>query len=87
MDSHIFTSCSQHLQMMVALSSRQTQQINSLRNAVASLSLNYSGTLVWKLSDWTSKMLQAKSQDGVELLSPPFYTSQYGYKLQVRIIA
>lgn len=27
-------------------------------------------------------MQEAKSKDGLELVSPPFFTSQYGYKLQ-----
>lgn len=30
-------------------------------------------------------MAEAKCKDGVELISPAFYTSQYGYKLQVRL--
>jgi TNF receptor-associated factor 4 len=41
------------------------------------------GTLIWKISDYTSKLAEAKTKEGMELLSPPFYTSQYGYKLQV----
>lgn len=28
-------------------------------------------------------MSEAKAKEGMELVSPPFYTSQYGYKLQV----
>ena len=43
------------------------------------------GTLVWKISDYTSKMSEAKTKEGMELVSPPFYTSQYGYKLQASI--
>jgi TNF receptor-associated factor 4 len=41
------------------------------------------GTLIWKISDYTSKLAEAKTKEGMELVSPPFYTSQYGYKLQV----
>jgi TNF receptor-associated factor 4 len=41
------------------------------------------GTLIWKISDYTSKFTEAKTKEGMELVSPPFYTSQYGYKLQV----
>jgi hypothetical protein len=42
------------------------------------------GTLIWKISDYTSKLNEAKTKEGMELVSPPFYTSQYGYKLQVQ---
>lgn len=45
----------------------------------------FAGTLVWKISDYTSKMSEAKTKEGMELVSPPFYTSQYGYKLQASI--
>lgn len=30
-------------------------------------------------------MSEAKTKEGMELVSPPFYTSQYGYKLQASI--
>jgi len=67
---------------MVALSSRQGQQIQMLKSAVSKLSINYTGTLLWKITDWSAKMTEARGKDGLELVSPPFYTSQYGYKLQ-----
>jgi TNF receptor-associated factor 4 len=67
---------------MVQLSTRQSQQIVSLKNAVAKLSTNYTGTLLWKITDWSSKMQEARTKEGLELVSTPFYTSQYGYKLQ-----
>lgn len=48
------------------------------------MSLFYNtGTLIWKINDFAAKMRDAKSKEGVELISAPFYTSQYGYKLQV----
>lgn len=64
--------------------SKQQHQITSLKSALSRLSLNYSGTLIWKISDFSSKMGEAKNKEGMELVSPPFYTSQYGYKLQVK---
>jgi hypothetical protein len=60
-----------------------------VRNVHFSLSVNQSdgilsaGTLIWKITDYTSKLTEAKTKEGMELVSPPFYTSQYGYKLQV----
>ncbi|KAL1375222.1 hypothetical protein quinque_009475 [Culex quinquefasciatus] len=82
LEAHLESNTSAHLSLMVALSGRQGQQITMLKNAMAKLSTNYTGTLLWKITDWSAKMVEAKSKDGLELVSPPFYTSQYGYKLQ-----
>lgn len=82
LEAHLEASSASHLSLMVALSARQGQQIQMLKTAVSKLSINYTGTLLWKITDWTAKMTEAKSKDGLELVSPPFYTSQYGYKLQ-----
>nr|XP_014103140.1 TNF receptor-associated factor 4 isoform X1 [Bactrocera oleae] len=82
LEAHLEANAAAHLSLMVALSSRQGQQIQLLKTAVSKLSINYTGTLLWKITDWSSKMTEARSKDGLELVSPPFYTSQYGYKLQ-----
>ncbi|XP_319165.4 TNF receptor-associated factor 4 isoform X1 [Anopheles gambiae] len=82
LEAHLEANTSAHLSLMVALSGRQGQQINMLKSAMAKLSTNYTGTLLWKITDWSVKMQEAKTKDGLELVSPPFYTSQYGYKLQ-----
>lgn len=74
-----------HLSLMCSLVTKQQHQITSLKSAISKLSLNYTGTLIWKITDYTAKMSEAKAKEGMELVSPPFYTSQYGYKLQVRI--
>lgn len=86
MEQHLEENCQQHLSMMCNVVTKQQHQISSLRSALARLSLNYSGTLIWKISDFAAKMTEAKTKEGMELVSPPFYTSQYGYKLQVFII-
>lgn len=82
LESHLESNTASHLSLMVSLAGRQGQQIQSLKSAIAKLSINYTGTLLWKVTDWSMKMAEAKSKDGLELVSPPFYTSQYGYKLQ-----
>lgn len=87
LERHTEESCQQHLALVSALASRQARQLDTLRAAVARLSINCSGALVWRISDWASKMAEAKCKDGVELISPAFYTSQYGYKLQVCIFS
>ncbi|XP_055685595.1 TNF receptor-associated factor 4 [Lutzomyia longipalpis] len=82
LENHIESNIGSHLSLMVSLASRQEKQIQVLKNTVSKLSTNYTGTLLWKVTDWAAKMVEAKSKDGLELISPPFYTSQYGYKLQ-----
>lgn len=83
LDKHLDESAKMHLSLMCSLVTKQQHQITSLKSAISKLSLNYTGTLIWKITDYTSKMLEAKAKEGMELVSPPFYTSQYGYKLQV----
>lgn len=85
LDSHLEASAASHLSLMVQQSSKQSQQIASLKSAVAKLSTNYSGTLLWKITDWKAKMAEAKTKEGLELVSPAFFTSQYGYKLQASV--
>lgn len=74
-----------HLSLMCSVVTKQQHQITSLKSAISKLSLNYTGTLIWKITDYSAKMSEAKAKEGMELVSPPFYTSQYGYKLQVVI--
>ncbi len=74
----------QHLLLMCGLASRQQQQLSALRSTVSRVSLNYSGTFLWRINDVATKIAEARIKEGFELISAPFYTSQYGYKLQVR---
>lgn len=76
----------QHLLLMCGLASRQQQQLSALRSTVSRVSLNYSGTFLWRINDVATKIAEARIKEGFELISAPFYTSQYGYKLQVRRI-
>ena len=73
----------QHLLLMCGLASRQQQQLTTLRSSVSRVATNYTGTFLWRINDFQSKMAEAKLKEGFELVSAPFYTSQYGYKLQV----
>lgn len=46
------------------------------------------GTLIWKISDVLEKLEEGRHKlcgDGLELISSPFYTSQFGYKLQASV--
>ena len=73
----------QHLLLMCGLASRQQQQLSALRATLSRVAVNHTGTFLWRVSDFSGKMAEAKLKEGYELVSAPFYTSQYGYKLQV----
>lgn len=85
MERHLEESTQQHLALMCSLVTRQQHQINSLKSAISRLSLNTSGTLVWRITDFASKMAEAQGKEGIELISPSWYTSQFGYKLQASL--
>jgi len=46
---------------------------------------NYDGMLVWKISDYVERKLQAVEGRVLSLYSQPFYTSRYGYKMCARV--
>ena len=57
--------------------------MSALRSTVSRISTNYTGTFLWRINDVSIKINEATIKEGFELISAPFYTSQYGYKLQV----
>lgn len=75
----------QHLALTCGLVIKQQHQITSLKGALQSLTTSYNGTLLWKITDYSLKMAEAKSKEGYELCSAPFYTSQYGYKMMATL--
>ncbi|PKK18053.1 TNF receptor-associated factor 4, partial [Columba livia] len=83
MGRHLEESTKAHLGMVCALVSRQRQEILELRRDMEELSVSSDGTLIWKISDYTRKLQEAKARSNYEFFSPPFYTHKYGYKLQV----
>ncbi|CAG4913424.1 unnamed protein product [Colias eurytheme] len=85
LDRHTEESCQAHLALVCSVATRQARQLEALRSALARLALNQSGALVWRVTDFAAKMADAKCKEGVELISPAFYTSQYGYKLQASL--
>lgn len=85
LDQHLESNNSSHLLLMVQHAEKQKQQIEMLKKTITKLSTNYSGTLLWKITNWEKRMSDAKRNENVELISPAFYTSQYGYKLQVSV--
>lgn len=85
LDNHMEDSTKQHLVLMCGLVTKQQHQITSLKVALQSLSTSYNGTLLWKITDYSTKMAEAKTKEGYELCSAPFYTSQYGYKMMATL--
>ncbi|XP_076362935.1 TNF receptor-associated factor 4-like isoform X3 [Tachypleus tridentatus] len=85
LEQHMEESTNPHLVLMIDLVLRQQHQISTLQNALQNLTLNTSGVLIWKIADYAHKMAEAKSKEGYELCSAPFYTSQYGYKLMATL--
>ena len=83
LEKHQEEGMRQHLLLMCGLASRQQQQLSALRSTVSRISTNYTGTFLWRISDVANKIAEAKIKEGFELISAPFYTSQYGYNLQV----
>ncbi|XP_030853123.1 TNF receptor-associated factor 1 [Strongylocentrotus purpuratus] len=49
------------------------------------LETSYSGVFVWKIANYTEKKRDAMNTNVKSIYSPPFYTSQYGYKLCGRV--
>ncbi|XP_050678660.1 TNF receptor-associated factor 4 isoform X2 [Leptidea sinapis] len=85
LERHTADSCQAHLALVCGLATRQARQLDALRASLTRLTINQSGALVWRVTDVAAKMAAAETQDGAELVSPPFYTSQYGYKLQASL--
>ncbi|KAL3195841.1 hypothetical protein MRX96_015722 [Rhipicephalus microplus] len=86
LDQHLEESSKSHLGLLCGIVSRQQQQISALRTALHGLVANTTGTLLWKISDYSHKMAEAKAQEGgLEICSPPFSTSPYGYRLMATL--
>ncbi|CAG0915476.1 unnamed protein product [Notodromas monacha] len=84
-DEHMKAKTSEHLAGLCALVVSQQDEIENLRAALQHLSTNKSGTLMWKVKDVGSQLRTSRASEAVELTSAPFYTSEYGYKLQASV--
>ena len=85
MAKHLEESQKFHLDLMCTLAHKQQELIKQLTNQLDKCSTSYNGVLVWKIKDFSKRLQEAKSQDGLELVSATFYTSQYGYKIQASL--
>ncbi|KAK3084319.1 hypothetical protein FSP39_011532 [Pinctada imbricata] len=80
MDKHLDNNMKGHLQLMCDLVAKQQTQITQLCNALYSITHVTDGTFVWKISNYKQKFLESVYKNA-ELVSEPFYTSRYGYKM------
>ncbi|XP_076364198.1 TNF receptor-associated factor 4-like isoform X3 [Tachypleus tridentatus] len=85
MEQHMETAGNAHLLLMCGVVSQQQHQISNLCSALGNLAVNTSGVLVWRITDYSQKLAEAKTKESYELSSSPFYTSQYGYKLMATL--
>ena len=56
-----------------------------LRTELEKAATSKDGVLIWKIKNMSEKMEDAKSSEGLELVSLPFFTSECGYKLQASL--
>ncbi|CAF4141665.1 unnamed protein product [Rotaria sordida] len=47
--------------------------------------VSYDGTLIWKITSFHEKMMDAQSERQTSIYSPPFYSSATGYKMRARL--
>jgi len=83
--NHLDKNISLHLQMMVAHTKRQAEIIAALQTKIEEASTSKDGTLVWRISNFSQKMMESRKSEGLELVSRPFFTSSTGYKLQASL--
>ncbi|KAG8199730.1 hypothetical protein JTE90_000826 [Oedothorax gibbosus] len=79
LDQHLEDACKPHLALVCGVVGRQQHHISTLRQALSSVTLNTTGTLLWKISDYTRR------QGEYELCSAPFTTAPHGYRLQATL--
>ncbi|CAF2767716.1 unnamed protein product [Rotaria sp. Silwood2] len=62
------------------------QDLSSLQLKINDLQcVSYDGTLVWKITNFLEKMIDAQSERQTSIYSPPFYSSPNGYKMRARL--
>jgi TNF receptor-associated factor 2 len=62
------------------------QDVASLKQRVDDMQyVSYDGTLIWKITNFREKMMDAQSERQTSIYSPPFYSSPTGYKMRARL--
>ncbi|CAF4025181.1 unnamed protein product [Adineta steineri] len=62
------------------------QEVASLKQKIDDMQyVSYDGTLIWKITSFNEKMMDAQSERQTSIYSPPFYSSPTGYKMRARL--
>ena len=85
LENHLQEAMQTHLELMVKFSQKQQDLIDKLNGQLDKSETIKNGVLVWKIRDLKARMEEAKNTEGLELVSAPFYTSQYGYRVQASL--
>ncbi|XP_077995740.1 TNF receptor-associated factor 4-like [Glandiceps talaboti] len=81
LEQHLDDSLKVHLALVCEVAKKQQDEIQLLRNQIDVLTSNTDGTLLWKIKDFSANFNKSKKIDHMQLQSPCFYTSRFGYKL------
>ena len=77
MDAHLERCTDEHLSLMCRLALSQEQRLGELTSQLQLLTQVTDGTMLWKISNVTSRLASSATNDA-EVLSPPFYTDRCG---------
>ncbi|PFX32985.1 TNF receptor-associated factor 4 [Stylophora pistillata] len=80
---HLEDGMKKHLELVSQLALDQRKEIDELREIVKHCKPFTDSKLYWKIDDFWNKFEDAKHKTNVELHSPSFYTSPYGYKFKI----
>ncbi|CAF1072303.1 unnamed protein product [Rotaria sordida] len=62
------------------------QDLASLQEKISDLQhVSHDGTFVWRITNFKEKMIDVQSERQTSIYSPPFYSSQTGYKMRARL--
>ena len=85
LQKHLSLNTSLHLEMMVAHTKRQAGFIAALQAKIEDATSSKDGILVWRISNFSQKMLESKKTEGLELVSRPFFTSSTWYNIKASL--
>ncbi|XP_071490776.1 TNF receptor-associated factor 3-like [Diadema antillarum] len=61
------------------------QMIQESQRRIQDLECSHSGVFLWKIDNYSQRKREAATTNKKSIYSPPFFTSQYGYKLCGRV--
>ena len=84
-EQHMLDAREEHLDLLVKHTRDQQAYIDRLKAELERANISRDGVLIWKIKDFAARLEDARSSEGLELVSLPFYTSPSGYKLQASL--